>query len=115
MTANTTKLSAPKGAMPEMPEAALLTHRGTEGWTREQVEADRLACFLAGLEAARACVPGPSSMSTHGTLAACSGWNSACDQTLANLKALEEGVAKGPALERTASGANFPKKEEAKK
>lgn len=60
----------------------------------EQCVAYGTACFdagyLAGLEAAKACVPGPSSMSTHGTLAACSGWNSACDQTLANLTALEQ-------------------------
>ncbi len=89
--------------MPEMPEAVLFeTPYGAllDGeYYREElavyaeadVIADRRACYLAGLEAAKACVPAEATSATNQIDRFGQGQFNRCrDETLTNLSALEQ-------------------------
>lgn len=79
--------------MPEMPEAAdALVMHGGDGWTQLQVADYGLACYLAGIAAARECVSATARKAPGPLYAA--GWDDCRNRTLANLSALEQGVGK---------------------
>lgn len=75
--------------MPVLPEAAGWKEGGS--YTTAQMRDYGRACYLAGLEAAKACVPGRAIGSSERTDSASrDAWNACRETTLTNLTALEQ-------------------------